>query len=176
EQTLLAQPDLRYWIVFDEEMLASAPPGVGGWSREQMREAFGIHKWFQKADDLPTLARNSGIDVDGLVRTVADYNRGVAKRNDALGREHMPRPIIKAPFYAIRHQGHSTTSTVGLAVDGQLRVIRSDGTPIPNLYAAGELLGAGQTQGRSFVGGMMVTPALSFGRILGERLPLGVRA
>jgi sugar/nucleoside kinase (ribokinase family) len=30
--------------------------------------------------------------------------------------------------------------------------------------------------GDSFVGGMMVTPALSFGRILGERLPLGVRA
>ena len=87
----------------------------------------------------------------------------------------MPKPIVQPPFYAIRHQGHSTTATVGIAVDDRLRVIRQDGMPIPNLYAAGELLGAGQTQGRSFVGGMMVTPALSFGRILGERLPLAAR-
>jgi fumarate reductase flavoprotein subunit len=85
----------------------------------------------------------------------------------------MPRRIEKGPFYAIRHQGHSTTSTVGLAVDRELRVVRPGGEPIRNLYAAGELLGAGQTQGKSFVGGMMVTPALSFGRVLGQRLPLG---
>ena len=140
-----------------------------------MRETFGVHQWFQQADDLATLARNCGIDPDGLQRTVADFNRGVARGKDALGRVHLPKPIVKPPFYAIRHQGHSTTATVGIAVDDRLRVIRQDGTPIPNLYAAGELLGAGQTQGRSFVGGMMVTPALSFGRILGERLPLAAR-
>ena len=175
EHSLLAQPDLRYWIVFDEAILSSAPPGVGGWTREQMRETFGVHKWFQQADDLATLARNSGIDPDGLQRTVADFNRGVARGKDELGRTYLPKPIVKPPFYAIRHQGHSTTATVGIAVDDRLRVIRQDGMPIPNLYAAGELLGAGQTQGRSFVGGMMVTPALSFGRILGERLPLAAR-
>lgn len=175
EHSLLVQPDLRYWIVFDEAILAAAPPGVGGWTREQMRETFGVHKWFQKADDLATLARASGIDPEGLQRSIADYNRGLVRGKDALGRVHLPQPILKPPFYAIRHQGHSTTSTVGIAVDGQLRVIKQDGTPIRNLYAAGELLGAGQTQGQSFVGGMMVTPALSFGRILGQRLPITAR-
>jgi fumarate reductase flavoprotein subunit len=44
---------------------------------------------------------------------------------------------------------------------------------VRNLYAAGELLGAGQLMGQSFVGGMMVTPAMTFGRLLGQRLPIG---
>lgn len=179
EHSMLDQPDLRYWIVFDEAILAAAPPGVANgaglepWSREQLRETFGLHSWFTKADTLEALAAASGIDPAGLVRTVREYNSAVDRRSDRLGRQHMPRRIEKGPFYAIRHQGHSTTSTVGLAVDRELRVIRPGGEPIPNLYAAGELLGAGQTQGKSFVGGMMVTPALSFGRILGQRLPLG---
>ncbi|MFZ9994152.1 MAG: FAD-dependent oxidoreductase [Steroidobacteraceae bacterium] len=173
EHALLKQPDIRYWIVFDEQIFATAPPGVGGWSREQMREAFGVHSWFQKADSLQALAEASGIDPQGLIRTIEAYNAGVSSGADPWGREHKPLPIVKPPFYAIRHQGHSTTSTVGLAVDGGLRVIRPGGQPITNLYAAGELLGAGQTQGKSFVGGMMITPALSFGRLLGQTLPLG---
>lgn len=173
EHALLKQPDLRYWIIFDEGILATAPPGVGGWTREQMRETFGVHSWFQQADSIEALAAASGIDPAGLVQTIREYNQGVSSGVDAWGREHKPLPIAKPPFYAIRHQGHSTTSTVGLAVDGSLRVIKPNGEPIPNLYAAGELLGAGQTQGKSFVGGMMITPALSFGRVLGQRLPIG---
>lgn len=64
------------------------------------------------------------------------------KRRDPLGREHMPLPIVKAPFYAIQIQSWNLTAYAGVA-DGQLRVIRKDGKPIPNLYAAGELLGMG---------------------------------
>ena len=41
---------------------------------------------------------------------------------------------------------------------------------MPNLYAAGELLGAGQLMGKCYFGGMMVTPALAFGRLLGKEL------
>ena len=172
ETALLPQPDLRYWVVFDEEILATAPPGVIGFSREEMRDAFDVHGWFVKADSLEALADKAGIEAPGLLKTVAEYNRAVAVGQDRFGRKHLPRAIRKGPFYAIRHQGHSTTSTVGLAVDGELQVVRARGEPIRNLYAAGELLGAGQLMGQSFVGGMMVTPAMTFGRLLGQRLPL----
>jgi fumarate reductase flavoprotein subunit len=91
-------------------------------------------------------------------KTVAEYNAGVARKQDAFGRVHLPATI---------------TSTVGLAVDRELRVRRGNGAPIPNLYAAGELLGSAQTMGNAAVSGMMVTPALTFGRLLGSRLPLG---
>lgn len=172
ETSLLRQPDLRYWIVFDEAIFRAAPPGVGGFSREEMRDAFEVHPWFTKADSIEQLAAKAGIDASGLRRSVEEYNAGVARGRDAFGRKHLPKPILQAPFYAIRHQGHSTTSTVGLAVNGALNVVRARGVPVRNLYAAGELLGAGQLMGQSFVGGMMVTPALTFGRLLGERLPL----
>jgi fumarate reductase flavoprotein subunit len=173
EMSLLDQPDLRYWIVFDERIFAEAPPGVGGFSRDEMRDAFDVHSWFVKADSLEELANKAGINPAGLQQSVADYNRGVARQQDRFGRLHLPRPISKGPYYAIRHQGHSTTSTVGLAVNGALNVVRARGEPVRNLYAAGELLGAGQLMGQSFVGGMMVTPALTFGRLLGQRLPFG---
>ena len=79
----------------------------------------------------------------------------------------MPLPIIEGPFYAIRMQASAISSSIGLAVDGGLRVIREDGSPIPNLYAAGEIIGSSQTMGKAACGGMMVTPAMTFGRLLG---------
>jgi predicted oxidoreductase len=64
----------------------------------------------------------------------------------------------------------------GVAVDGELRVVREDGSPVPGLYAAGEALGAAATSGNGFCGGMLATPALSFGRILGRRLAVAAGA
>lgn len=172
EHALLEQPDLRYWIVFDSEILNDAPPGVRTWSREDIRAAFEEQVMFTQGDTLEALAGESGIDSAGLARTVAEYNQAVLRGVDSLGRKHLPRAINKPPFYAIRLQGHSVTSTVGIAVNSELRVTRPDGSTVDNLYAAGEVLGAGQTMGRAFVGGMMVTPALSLGRYLGQNLPL----
>lgn len=170
EHSLLDQPDLRYWIVFDEAILAEAPPGVIGWTRDSVRKAFEEHPMFYRASSVDELAALTGIDAAGLQQTIVTFNQ--SDSTDPLGRSHRPRAIEKPPFYAIRMQGHSVTSTVGIAVDRELRVIRPDGTPIGNLYAAGELLGSGQTMGSAFVGGMMLTPALSLGRYLGQRLQL----
>lgn len=55
-------------------------------------------------------------------------------------------------------------------MDGRLNVITADGKPIPNLYAAGETLGAGQIMGKAVCGGMSVTPALALGRLLGGQI------
>ena len=86
----------------------------------------------------------------GLEETVARYNHGQETGNDVLGRKHMPLKIAKAPFYAIKLHSWSLSSSAGLAVDKELRVIRDDGTPIPGLYAAGELLGSGATMGSRY--------------------------
>jgi len=44
-----------------------------------------------------------------------------------------------------------------------------DGHTIPNLYAAGEVLGFGRLNGHAFIPGGSVTPALTFGRLLGQK-------
>lgn len=170
EHTLLTQPHLRYWIIFDQAILDAAPPIVYGWTRQQISEACNVKFPFRRADTLDALARAIGIDPAALVATVDQYNAGQRAQRDEFGRQHMPAPIAQGPFYAIRQQGGSVTSTVGLAVNKDLQVIRKDGQPIPGLYAAGEILGSGQLQGNAFVGGMMATPAMVFGRLLGERL------
>ena len=82
----------------------------------------------------------------------------------------MPLPIAKPPFYIARHQGYNVTSCVGVGVDKSLRVTRQDGRVIEGLYASGEILGSGQLMGNATEGGMMVTPALTFGRLLGQHL------
>ena len=169
EHILLDQPDLRYWIIFDQAIFEQAPPLVIGWSREQLTAACNTKQIFRKANSLEQLARDIGLDSSALVGTVTGYNAGRESAKDAFGRVHMPAVIGKGPFYAIRQQGGSVTSTVGLAVNSQLRVIRPDGAAIPGLYAGGEILGSGQLQGSAFVGGMMAMPAIVFGRLLGEK-------
>lgn len=173
EHALLDQPDLRYWVVFDEVIRKKSPPLVEGWTEQEVHQAFDNHPMFYRSATLKGLAQNAGINGENLERTVARYNQGIETDMDLFGRAHKPLTISEGPFYAIRMQGYSVTSTVGLAVDPELRVIRENGSTIPNLYAAGELLGSGQTMGRAACGGMMITPAITFGRMLGESmLPL----
>ncbi|MEE8307070.1 MAG: FAD-dependent oxidoreductase [Gammaproteobacteria bacterium] len=173
EHALLAQPEERCWVVFDEAIRKQAPKLVGGGfgGPFDLVEAFeaGWPSFFH-SETLAGLAQAAGLDPEGLENTVASYNEGQKSGKDALGRKHMPLPIGKAPYYAIQLQSWLLTSYAGLAVDKELRVIRADNTPIKGLYAAGELLGTGQTMGRSYCGGMMVTPALTFGRLLGQSM------
>ncbi len=61
----------------------------------------------------------------------------------------------------------------GVAVTDDLRVTTGDGDAIENLYAVGEMLGAWPFSGNAFVSGMSVTPALTYGRLLGERIGHG---
>jgi fumarate reductase flavoprotein subunit len=175
EQSLLWQTGGRRWIVFDQAILDAAPPVLQNFTPEDLRGAFELHPWFKRAESVAALARAAGIDPAGLEGSVAMYNYGVKTGIDPLGRQHHPLPIAKAPFYAIRTQATAVTAAAGLTVDGSLRALRADGSVIPGLYAAGEVLGAGSLQGKAYSGGMMVTPSLTFGRLLGSQL-LPVRA
>ncbi|MCC5867820.1 MAG: FAD-dependent oxidoreductase [Gammaproteobacteria bacterium] len=168
---VVQQPELRYAIVFDQRIVEQAPVGITGWSRETLLEHFGSHPMFVRAESLAELAALAGIDPEGLTATVEHYNANVRNgAHDPLGREHRPLPISRPPFYAITQLGSSATSSAGVVVDATLRVLRGDGAPVGNLYAAGEVLGSGATMGAGFAPGMMLTPALTLGRLLGERL------
>jgi len=174
EKALLKQPDERCWIVFDDAILKESPSMCRQWTNGELIDAFGTYPTFTKAASLAELAQATGIDAAGLAATVADYNSAQSSGNDKLGRKHMPRPIETGPFYAVRMQGYYLLNTAGVAIDANLRVLDHDDKPIPNLYGAGEMLGMAAFQGQSYCGGMSVTPALTFGKILGERLlPIG---
>lgn len=183
ERALVQQPHHRYWLVFDERILAEAPPLVRtappadqrDWTRTELRNAFGTIDSFVRADSIEELAARSGIEPSGLRQTIGDYNRAVETGRDTMGRRHLPRPIATPPFYSIRHQGGTLIAVGGVAVDDSLRVLRRSGEHVPGLYAAGEILGNGSLSGRAFCSGMSVTPALALGRWLGRTLPVRTR-
>ena len=172
EEALRRQTGVCYWIVFDDDAFYNAPQVLNPrrWSREQYGAMFNKRPFFHKADTLEGLAKLAGFDAANFAQTVAEYNAAQDGGTDPLGRKVMPVPVKRAPFYAIKAHGWKFMSFGGLAADGQLRVLRKDGSPIPNLYAAGEIHGAGTTMGRSHVGGMCVTPALTLGRLLGQKM------
>jgi fumarate reductase flavoprotein subunit len=182
ERALLRQTDMRFWVIFDQTIKDAAPGILSDWPDNPYRDqelppgksiydsAIDKHPDFSSAATLAELADKTGIDRKALERTVVAYNRGVADGQDPLGRRHHPLPIAKPPFYAIRNHGTSVKSYAGIAVDPELRVLDRHDRPIANLYAAGEALGGGVMTGNSFCGGMSVTPALTFGRLLGDRI------
>jgi fumarate reductase flavoprotein subunit len=78
------------------------------------------------------LARLIGCDPQALRQTLADT--GLAAP-DAFGRRFKRR--LQAPFHAVKVTGALFHTQGGLDVDAQCRVLREDGSALPNLLAAG---------------------------------------
>lgn len=172
ELALADQPGHRFWVVADQSIRERAPMLMQGWDKDQQDQFFERgHPMLSTAGTLDALAVKGGIHPRSLGETVAEYNRGVRKAgSDPFGREHRPAALTQPPYYALRLTGWSLISFAGLVVDDQLRVLNEKGAPIRNLYAAGEVIGAGATSGHAYTNGAMVTPAITFGRLLGQRM------
>ena len=119
-----------------------------------------------------------GIDVDGFVATVAEYNAAVqpgeyephaldgkctvgiepAKSNWAL-------PLDTPPFLGFPVRCGITFTFGGIHVDTGARVLDPTGRAIPGLYAAGEMVG-GLFYG-NYPGGAGLISGAVFGRIAG---------
>jgi fumarate reductase flavoprotein subunit len=168
ERALAAQPDMAFWSVYDSAIRRNAP-SLFLWPEEKVERAFRSHPDFQVAESLADLAAQCGLPEDAVALSVERYNRGQAVGSDEFGRKHMPAPLTEPPFFAVKHYGVSVVSAAGLATDDRFRVLREGGEPISNLYAAGEILGLG-VFGYAFLGGAMVSSAMTFGRLLGDRI------
>ena len=176
ERTLLEQPDVTMHVVFDQAAVDAAPvplirnPG-GDWDTDRFARACRESPWVTRADTLPELARELGIDPAALESTVRDYNLAVEAGTDPrFGRTVLPAPIGTGPFYAVTSVAASILSRDGLRVNTDLSVLTETGEPIAGLYAVGEVLGNNVFAGDNYVGGMSITPAMTLGRRLGARL------
>ncbi|MBS6157607.1 MAG: FAD-binding protein [Sutterella sp.] len=72
----------------------------------------------------------------------------------------------KPPFYYGLERPFVHFCNGGLKIDTRSRVIKTDGSPIPGLYAAGEVTGGIHGAGR--LGGCSLPDCVVFGRIAGE--------
>jgi succinate dehydrogenase/fumarate reductase flavoprotein subunit len=139
-----------------------------------------------EAPTLRALAARIGVDPAGLERTAAtvngyatsgmdaDFHKGERQIDREIGDpKHGPNPCLgpveKAPFYAIKIYPGDGSTTVGLRIDAQCRVLGSSSEPLPGLYAAG--LDANSIwRGKSPAHGCNVGPAMVLGFIAGSSL------
>ena len=140
--------------------------------------------YLKRAASIAELAREIGAPADRLVETVAEFNAGAEKGEDApFGRggdiyqrslgdaDHSPNPcvapIVQAPFFAIAVRPADLGMSAGIATDAKARVLGADGAPIPGLYACGADM-ASIMEGAYPGPGITLGPALTFGWIAGR--------
>jgi len=140
-----------------------------------------VPQWFCQSADLAELGAQTGIDPQGLARTIEAWNRNVARDVDPdfgrgssaydgyWGDERAATlagktlgPIDSAPYYAVPVSIGAMGTKGGPRTDRDGRVLHVSGEPIPGLYAAGNAM-AGVT-GRAYGGaGGTLGPAMVFG-------------
>jgi succinate dehydrogenase/fumarate reductase flavoprotein subunit len=169
------------WIVFDSlhlkryGFLGIEPDGV-------------VPDWYCPSRDLDELGAKTGIDPEGLARTIETWNHDVAHEADpdfGRGSSAYDRywgdnnaatpalqtlgPIDTAPYFAVPVTVGAMGTKGGPRTDADGRVLHVSGEPIRGLYAAGNAM-AGVT-GKAYGGaGGTLGPAMVFGYRAGRAL------
>ncbi len=123
------------------------------------------------ADSLPELAAKTGIDGEGLQKTVGEYNGFCEKgHDDVFNKSHrLLRPIKTPKFYAGRFLPGAYGSVGGIKINHRTEVLDKRWKVIPGLFAAGT--DACSIYGDSYVfilPGNTMGFAINSGRIAGE--------
>ncbi len=138
-----------------------------------------------EAATIAELAAKLGLNAAALSATVGEYNAAVAPgETDRTVRDgkaatgiqppksNWATPLKTGPFIGYPLTCAITFTFGGLRTDTLARVLRTDGSPITGLYAAGEVTGLYY---REYPAGTSVLRALTFGRIAAEHAA-GVRS
>jgi len=179
------QPEPGCWLVCDAKAirrfgLGAAPPFPG---RLGPYVASG---YLKRAGSVRELAALCGVAVEGLVETIANFNRHAAEgRDPEFGRGsdayqrfngaagHLPNPCVApldtAPYYAVRLIPGDIGTFAGLRTDAATRVLDDKGHVVPGLHAVGN--DAASVMGGTYPGaGITIGPAMTFGYIAGRHL------
>jgi fumarate reductase flavoprotein subunit len=88
--------------------------------------------------------------------------------HDPFGRDLRGAPPLRPPYRAARVTGALFHTQGGLVIDREARVLREDGTPLPNLFAAGgAACGLSGSTAAGYLSGNGLLTATVLGRIAG---------
>ena len=133
-----------------------------------------------KAGSIREMAEELGIDPSALEETVNRFNESItpgtfdaATLDDCTTRgltppkSHWARPLVTPPFYGYPLRPGITFTYLGVAINNRAQVLRKDGLPFTNIYAAGEIM-SGNILGKGYMAGFGMTIGTVFGRISGR--------
>jgi len=118
-------------------------------------------------DTLEEAAQKAGIDSDALAQTVTTFNQAVDSGSDeAFGRTKFNGKVAQAPFVIVKLQAINHLTYGGLVTDLDTHVLKPDGTSIPGLYAAGDVVAG--FEGAVHQTGECLTIVMHYGQVAGE--------
>ncbi|MFV0462005.1 MAG: FAD-dependent tricarballylate dehydrogenase TcuA [Nostocoides sp.] len=192
---VLNQDGLRF---YDEgEDIWPKRYAIWGGNLAQQRDQIGYCFWDSKvnslflppmygavrADSLPEVARQLGLDEHAALDTIRRFNAGVpsgstARFNPAVldglatqgvkpRKSHWAQALDSPPFYGIAMRPGITFTYLGVAVDKNARILLEDSTPFHNLFAAGEIM-SGNILSSGYLAGFGMTIGAVWGRIAGR--------
>ncbi len=167
-QRILQQPGRVAFQIFDSRVT------------ELLRDEYSIREVTKaSSESLAEIARELGIDPEGLVRTVEEFNASVTddefrpavldgKRTVGVEppKSNWALPLTEPPFHGYAVTCGITFTFGGLKVDAEARVLDLDDHPIAGLTAAGELVGG--LYYHNYAGGTGLSSGAVFGRLAGR--------
>ena len=154
---ILEQTDGQCYLVFDQAVRESLA------AIESYIKA-GI---VTEADTPEALGEAIGIDGAALAETLKTYaGYQAAGKDEEFERDSMELPLDQPKYYAALCAPAIHHTMGGVKIDTKTQVLKEDGSPIPGLFAAGEVTGG--VHGANRLGGNAVTDIVVFGRIAGS--------
>ncbi len=159
---VIGQPGGVAWNIFDCRLHDIAA------QFEDYRTAYEMGA-VRTGNDADELAAATGIPGDALQRTLEHCQAMVhGGESDPFGRDFASKPALKPPYHAVRVTGALFHTQGGLMVDDKARVLRLDGTALPNLYAGGgAACGVSGPDVSGYLSGNGLLTAVTLGRIAG---------
>jgi fumarate reductase flavoprotein subunit len=160
---VMAQPDATAWAIYDDAIDAKADYIPDMQQLTQLNAA-------RVGEDIAALAERIGVDAEQLSSTFAEVHAAkIEHRADALGRTWDDAAPPSGSLRALKVVGAIYHTQGGLEIDGEARVLREDGTALPNIFAGG---GAARSVSGSsswgYLPAMGLCTAMTLGRIAGE--------
>jgi tricarballylate dehydrogenase len=132
----------------------------------------------ERADTLPQLARQLGLDEAVFMQTVGDFNAACrpgtfdhtvlddcATAGLTPAKTHWARPIDTPPFFGYALRPGITFTYLGLKTN-EHAAVHFGGRPSDNLFVAGEMM-AGNVLGQGYTAGVGMSIGTAFGRLAG---------
>jgi fumarate reductase flavoprotein subunit len=160
---VLAQSGQVAWNLYDRRLHEM---GLGFEDYRNAVESGAI----REVPDLAGLAELIGCAPAVLAETVEHTRNAAAGRvADPFGRDFTGAPALDGPpFFAVRVTGALFHTQGGLAIDTGARVLRGDGTALPNLFAGGgAAVGLSGSGVAGYLSGNGLLTAVTLGRIAG---------
>ncbi|MGY4099077.1 FAD-binding dehydrogenase [Nocardia sp. R16R-3T] len=175
-----------------ESRLAKGAPGPVEAFKQHGVDFVVANTLRELVDGMNKIARGPQLDYDELERQIVARDRGVANKyskdaqlmaitnarqyfGDKVGRVAKPHRVLDpahGPLIAVRLNILTRKTLGGLQTNLDSQVMRPDGTPLPGLYAAGEVagFGGGGVHGYNALEGTFLGGCIFSGRVAGRAL------